>query len=1295
MRISRDQVRDIVPMTPFQEGVLYHDLRDREEGRVDRGSYVQRLAFTIDGPFEPAAFERAWRILIERHDVLRSVFRVAGTPRPVRVALKSWDFRLEVEDLSALPPAERIAAAEARVAREDERPLPPDDSPPTRVVCLILSADEHRMIWSFHHILMDGWCIRVVQDELTAAYAAVVAGRTPVLPPAVPFADVVRKMEAARHPDDLDHWAGLLAGYETVSTTPATRPSPLSGPVAPRSTGFRLGSGPSAALAAAARRSGTTLATVMTVLWGTFQAKLNDTRDIVFGAVASTRPPELADDVSFVGPCLTTLPFRVKFTVDDDFIALATRAGAEALDRMERVQCPPADIQARVSPRGRLFNHYLAFENYPLEERHRGPAQELVPGTVIRDTRTGATDHYDFHVLIFPGPDVQVEFAFDARACDPDDVADLARRFTLWATRVAAAPDTRLDDLSVLTDVERTRILDDWSRGRQAPDIAGGVAETRRRVVEAWGDRPALRLGATTITHRELQRRVDALARRLHHDRGLRPGDVAAVFARAGEPMIRAVLACLTLGVAFVPLDPAAPALRLAHITANSGAAIILGDGDVPSFDGPPFLRVEETPFGDETRSLPTVGADATAYIIYTSGTTGEPKGVRVGARSLLNYVGWLRRDLGFDETARTMLSTSPAFDLGFTAVFGALLNGGCLSPLAEEERRDPDRVIECLVDHRLTHVKTTPSQLSMMLNAPSAERLREAADLRLMMLGGEAQNFVDLRRIRALLPGLRLLNHYGPTEATVGCVAGPLDPLIEVDDPPQRIGRPIAGARVLPCDLTGRPTPPGVPGELWVGGLSPALGYVDETGPDAARFVAAERFDGGRMYRTGDRAMWDREGNIVFLGRRDDQVKIRGRRATLAGIEAAVRDLPGVRDAAVVVTAGGDAIAHIILESGAEPSPTTMREQLRERLPEPLIPARFVPVSRFPTTANGKLDRAALAAHPLAALAAKPRDDGARGSATEEALRAVFREVLFLETVGLDDDFFQLGGHSVKAVTAVARVRSRLKRPIAVRDLFDHPTVRDLARRIDEGERATASGLIRLREASDDAPVALFLPPVFGTSTVYMEMTRAFSRDVACWGAQCPGFDRDEPFAVDIDALADGFAREARALRGSGPLRLVGWSMGARLAIEVARRLEGERETRLVLIDAAPSSVEEDPVEPRFESLEELRRDPRWTRILDALRAGMDHRDLERVERLALRNRRSLLAHRSTARLSGDITCVEATDNHPGPAGMAGFAAITDGSFTLHRTAGDHYTMFQPPHFQTTTRLVEAALRL
>ncbi|PWC90780.1 hypothetical protein TSH100_01740 [Azospirillum sp. TSH100] len=1313
--LTRDNIKDVYPLTPFQEGILYHDIVDQGAIADEPRAYFQQLAFRVRGPLDIDAFEAAWRHLIARHDILRTVFRVAGNERPLQVVLKARDFALDRLDLSGAESADRAAALAAFVEEQRRRPLALDHGPLMRVACARLGVDEHAVVWSFHHILMDGWCIGIVQEELVDAYQSFAAGRMPDKRPALQFGSFVQWVETRRGEGPLAFWTRYLAGYETALDLPCQRPVPLPGARAPRTHELRLEPDLTARLRTLAQEQGVTPNTLLQALWGLVLAKHNNTRDVVFGSVASTRSPDLAGSETMVGPCIGMLPLRVRYEAGESLRDLLRRMRGEALDWLDNVHAPLAEIQARSALRAGLFGHYFVYENYPLDERFHGDTQELAPGVTIGDIDVFLTNNYDFYVRAVPGDRLRVEFEYNARAVDPSAVEALAGRLAHLASLVAAEPDRPLDALSPLTGAERATILDSWSRGPVAARIAATVPELRAAVLATGGDRPAVRSRNGTLSHRALQDRAEALARHLHREHGLTAGSAAAILAEPGEPMLRAMLACLMLGAAFVPVDPATPPKRLRHMLADSYAAVFLtpspdkvteAAGSVPLVALSPVgsLLEKTVPETGSGMPLPPVPEDAPAYIIYTSGTTGEPKGVKVGQRSLLNYVGWLRRDLGIGPDDATALVTSAAFDLGYTGVFGALLLGGCLTLLDEEERRDPERVMQVVVDNGVTFLKATPSYLNMLLASPAGHRFAAAEALKLVLLGGEPQNFDDLQALRRLLrPELRIYNHYGPTEATIGCVAGPLDDLIGVAGAPQRIGRPIAGARVLLVDHTLNPVPTGVPGELLAGGESLAQGYTSPTPADAARFTTLPWLGGERVYRTGDFAVWQADGSIVFLGRRDDQVKIRGHRMALSGIEAALRDSAGIKDAAVLIDRSSphqaELTAFLIARDGSgPPTPAALRADLAQRLPEPMIPSHFVMVGRFPMTANGKIDRTALTEHSRARPpVATPAETG---TATEEALRAVWKEILFVESIGLDDDFFALGGHSIKAILLIAKIRTGLKKTITIRDLFDNPTIRRLAVLLDNaaagmgrgaGQGATARKALVLRTAPAGAPAALFLPAVLGTSTLYKELTQALKSEVTCWGVQCPGFDREEAFALSIDALADRFAAEAGTLKGEGPLRLVGWSFGAHVALETGRRLEAAgRTVRLVLIDAAPGRPAD--TEPPFTSFSELRAQPYWNRVLSILTENLSPAEVARLERLAGHNAGLLTGYAAQGRVAADITAIEAIDN-PQPACMQGFTALTSGRVTVHRVTGDHYSMFHPPHLAQVLRVLDAAL--
>jgi amino acid adenylation domain-containing protein len=1296
MAPSRDDIQDIYPLTPFQEGLLYHDMLGHDGDAAQR-PYFQQLTFRMSGPLDAAAFERSWAWLIARHDILRTVFRTGGADRPLQIVLKHLPFHLDRHDLSMLAEREQAAAIESCIRTERTRPFDLQRDLLLRVACLALGADQHIIIWSFHHILVDGWCIGILQGELAAAYAAFVGGGQPALPAAQQFGGHVAWAEKRRGENVLSYWADYLAGYEPVPLLPR-HPAQGAEPDAPEGRiPITLGSELSERLVALAQREGVTLNILVQALWGVLLAKHNGRRDVVFGAVVSTRSPDLPGSDSMVGPCIVMLPLRVRYEPGETMRGLLHRLRAQTGEWLGNTNCALADVQARCRTGTALFDHYAVFENYPLDEQFRGAVQQFAPGLTIEDVRSFITTNYDFYISAQSGARLHLELCFNVQTVSPAVATLLAARFRQLATQVADDAGAVIDALPILFPDETEQILGRWSHGAAPAPLAPNVAAARARLLSEGDTRPALRVGDRIMTHRELQDAAEAMARGLRDRFAIRPGDAIAIWALPNEDTAVAMLACLLLGAPFAPLDTAAPPARNRHIAADCGARLMVATGrEKPPELGITMVSVAELATAPG-QALPEVPSGSAAYIIYTSGTTGMPKGVEVGQAALLNYVGWLARDLGISAADRTALVTSAAYDLGYTGLFGSLLLGGCLSLMDESERREPLRAIEIFREHRLTWLKATPSFLGMLLTEPA--ELSTAQDLRLVLLGGEPQRFADLRQLRTALPGATIFNHYGPTEATIGCIAGRIgDDLLADSDPPQRLGRPIAGTRVILCDQAMIPVPPGTPGELIVAGAGLADRYIGAGGVDAERFVSLACLGGIRGYRTGDWGEWLADGTIAFHGRRDDQVKVRGHRVAVGGVERALANVTGIRECAVVAekSAAGatELIAFFVPQPGSKVAAVELRTALAATLPEPMVPGRFVPLSRLPLTANGKVDRGALRADGarLAAIVATAEPSG---NALEESLRGIWADVLFHEQVGLDDDFFGLGGHSIKAVLLVSRVRKQLKRPLVIRELFDHPTVRQLARHL-AGERSTSNGFLTLRSAPSGAPAALFLPPVLGSSTVYKELVGHFGAELACYGAQCPGFDREESTMDSIAALADLFATRAEQLGHTGPLRLVGWSMGAHLALETALRLERSgRSLRLVLIDSPPRLPQSTPLldaEPVFANLEELAQRPYWGGIITKLCASLSADERTRLERLAVQNRRMLEDYVFTGSVAADLFCIEALDN-AAPSGMAGFGTVTSGRCVVQRVAGDHYSMFQPPNLDGLAQRVERAL--
>ncbi|MGV6872137.1 non-ribosomal peptide synthetase [Pseudochelatococcus sp. B33] len=1321
--ISRDNIKDIYPLTAFQEGVAFHDLMEQEGPDGSQRAYFQQMRFTLRGPLDADAFERAFALLVERHDIFRTVFRLTGAERPLQIVLKSRHFACERATLSGLDAGARRREVELYAEGDRNRPFDLRSDLLLRVALLKEDADLTHVVFSFHHILMDGACIGILQHELTLAYQAFARGQRPDLPPPAPFSAFVELSVARREAAGLGYWQRYLAGYETALGLPAARPHALRGRRDTRTHTVTLPAALTHALAALARRAGATFNSLVQGLWGLLLARMQDRDDVVFGAMASTRPQDMPEAEAILGPCIGMLPLRISLEEGETAIGFLRRLQRERMDWLDNVHCALGDIQTVTPLRQGLINHYFVFENYALEERFKGEAQELGMGVTIGDISMYQTNNYDFGVVSLPGEALRIDFTYNADAVDPDGVALIGRLLRSLAEQIVAHPDRPLSGIGLLDEAELERVVA-LGRGREAEPAthspapwANDLRALRAAIVERSGTEPALRLGARLVSHADLERRARRLAARLVHAPGPPDRTPVALHADAGEELMTAMLACLLAGVPYVPLDIQSPGARLAHIVNDSGARLVLSHAPerlagvvaehVQVLDIASVLAAAAG--SGEPPPLPAMPPDPTAYIIYTSGTTGVPKGVRVGHAALLAYVSWLRRRFGSARPLRTALLTSPCFDLGYTAVYGALLGGGCLSLFDEDERRNPELVLDALSGHRWTMLKLTPSYLSMLLQIPQAEeRFRRPNDLQLLLLGGEAQNFGDLRRLRGWLPGLDIANHYGPTETTIGCISGSLNDLAEAGAGPQRIGRPITGAHAFVCDRRLRPLPEGVVGELVVGGLGLAQGYVNPSPADADRFTQLPWCADLPVYCTGDRACWLADGQLAFLGRSDDQVKVRGYRVSLKEVEAAIRDLPGVRDAALVTdtrTGAAELVAYVILDEEKPAGPAQLRAALATRLPDAMVPGRFIPVSRFPMTANGKIDRKAMAEHWLTAAAGSVSDpdDGRPGSALEETLRGIWQDVLFLERVGLDDDFFALGGHSLKAILIISKARAKLERaklerPLSLRSLFDHPTIRRLAAHLENPAPADgAPVLLNLRQGSPGAPLAFFFPPALGTSTVYRELTERLDCDVTCYGLQSPGFDADVPFLPSLAASADYFAALIGPMASAHPLRLVGWSLGALFAFETARLLEARgREVSLVLLDPSPLAPRPDgrsadgcgtpAPELRFAELRTL---PYWGRVLSIMEQ-LPPDDFARIERLAAHHRRIAHAGAIDAPVTAAIDCLEARD---AGGGAAGLRALTGGRFTLHEVGGDHYSMFHPPHVHAVLSLLRRLL--
>ncbi|WP_345025335.1 amino acid adenylation domain-containing protein, partial [Actinomadura keratinilytica] len=1022
---------DVWPVTPLQEGLLFHAGYDEELPDV----YISQRVLDIEGPLDAAALRRAWQTLLDRHAGLRAGFLTpAGAREPVQVVADGVAVPWREADV----PGGAADEAERLVAEEAERGFDLASPPLLRLLLLRLGPGRHRLVVTMHHIVLDGWSMPILMEELWAAYEA--GGAPAAAPPAPSPRDYLgwlarQDRDAARRA-----WRDALAGLdEPTLVAPDVRDAD---PVPPRGVTVRAGERLTGALRDAARARGLTVNTLVQAAWAVLIGKLTGRRDVVFGATVSGRPAEVPGVERMLGLLINTVPVRV--TLDP------ARPVAAVWDDLQRRQAELLahqhlglpEIQRHAGP-GAVFDALLAFENYPAD-----PAGPAVAGG-LRLTRGEIRDaaHYPLTLVVNTGDDLELRLDYRPDAFTGDDARRLTGRLLRILDRFAADPGARVAALDVLDSGERRRVLADWNAtGRPAP--GGTLVDLLERQAARTPHAPAVTAGAATWTYAELA----AAANRVAHEliaRGAGPERIVGVALERSPELFAVLLGVLKAGAAYLPLDPGYPAARLAAMVADADPAVIVCTGatapvlpaGVPllHWGDPAIADRPDTPPTDADRTAPLLPAHP-AYVIYTSGSTGEPKGVVVPHAGAVNYVTWRSSTYGFGPGDRVLQFASVSFDTSVCEIFPALTSGATLCVAS----RDGDLGQE-VRDLAVTSATFTPTVLDTL--DPAA--LRTVTRL---ITAGEACGPDLLRRFA---PGRTFYNEYGPTEATVDVTCWTCPPEIPGTVP---LGRPIAGVRVYVLDDCLQPVPPGTVGELYVAGAGITRGYVRRPGVTAGRFVACPfGAPGERMYRTGDLARWTPGGELEFAGRADEQVKIRGFRIEPGEIEAVLARHGGVAQAAVVARDDGPGgrllVGYVVPAAGGGADTAELRAYLAERLPEHMVPAAFVELPELPLSVNGKLDRSRLPAPDFAALAGGREARDPR----ERLLCDLFADVLNLDRVGADDGFFALGGDSVMSMLLVSRARRAGVR-FTARQVFEHRTPAALAAVADFGAAEQAA---------------------------------------------------------------------------------------------------------------------------------------------------------------------------------------------------------------------------------------------
>jgi amino acid adenylation domain-containing protein len=1132
----------------------------------------------VRGVLHLAALERALSEVVRRHESLRTSFPTRDG-EPVQQVASPAPVLLPVVDLGALRGEAREAETERLAADEARRPFDLAAGPLLRGTVLRLADDDAVVLLTLHHIVSDGWSMGILVRELSALYDAFSRGeeaQLPALP--VQYADYSVWQREWLAGDVLQaqtgYWRARLAGAPALLELPTDRPRPLVPGDEGAGVAFTIGAETAAALRRLSRREGATLFMTLLAAWQLLLARYSGQDDVVVGSPIAGR--NRLETEGLIGFFLNTLVLRADLSGDPEFGELLRRVRESTLGAYQHQDLPFEKLVEelgveRSQAYAPLFQVMFVLQNNEGGRLRLGEAEVESVGVAAGSVK------FDLSLSLGEaGEEIRGVLSYRTELWTEASIRRMVEHFARVLDEVAAHPERKLSEVALLGGDERARVLaESGAPGLPYPESL--LHELFERQAARTPDAVALVLGEESLSYGELDRRANRLARHLRA-RGVGAEVRVAVFLERSFEMVTGVLAILKAGGAYVPLDPSYPAERLAYQVRDSGATLLVTTGALLERLGSTpadavLVDAEAEAIARESDAAPPCAAtpENLAYVVYTSGSTGRPKGVMVPHRGVVSYLTALVQEYGLAPDDVVLQRSTLSFDASVRDLLGPLTAGARVVLVHTDEAADPVLLMRRIREHRVTAILAiVPSILRPLLDA--AEASAAPAPLRLLLVSGEPLAVADCERARrAFGSGARVVNVWGATECTMSSSFHTVGE--EDGEGIAPVGVPIPNTRIHVLDARMEPVPPGVAGEAYIAGVGVTRGYRNQPGLTADRFLP-DPFGapGARIYRVGDRVRRRADGTLEFLGRVDQQVKIRGIRVETGEVEAVLRAQAGVRGAVVVAQESAPGETRLVgYVAGDEEAltPGALRSSLERTLPAHMIPSVLVRLDELPLLPNGKVDRAALPAPDSGAW----RDGQgyvAPSTDTERVLVEIWESLLDARPIGVDDHFFRLGGHSMLAVRLMTQLRGRLGVELPLAALFEHPTVRGLAARVEGEDRPRPwSPLVAIQPRGDRVPI-FFVHAVGGEVLSYSDLARELGPEQPFYGLQAGDLAHLGDEEASIEEMAARYVAAIREVRPNGPYLLGGWSFGGFVAFEMAQQLTraGESVPLVAMLD-------------------------------------------------------------------------------------------------------------------------------
>lgn len=1174
----KNNIEDIYELTPMQQGMLFHTLYN--EGS---DAYFEQFCYMLEGDLDVAAFHNAWIEVVKRHGVLRTSFQWKGISKPVQIVSKSVEVPFEYRDWSNEESHAQQVEYEAFLKQDRLKGFSMEKAPLLRLTLIKTGDQSYEFVWSFHHIIMDGWSYPVIQKEVFEFYKAAKEGTEVRLPKPVPYKEFVVWLGRQDKTSAEKFWEEELKGLETNTPLPLIKLGKKGQKSSEelKDSVIDLGEELTAELKKFARENQLTLNTIIQGAWGLILSEYRGEDDVMFGGTVSGRTPAISGVEAMVGLFINTMPVRVRIDYDKEIVQWLKELQTGHITRDEYSYSSLVDIHDYSGiPKGtQLFENILVFENYPLDRS----LEEGVAGIKIKNLRAFERTNFPLTILIAPGSSLAIHAAYETDKFDEELIQQLLKNFRNVLDGIVKNPSGKLKELSLLTSDETQKILTLWNNTKNEFPDDKCVHELFEDQVKKTPDGIAVEFGDEKITYRELDTRANQLAQYLVKC-GVGPDTIAGICIERSVEMLIAVLGVLKAGGAYVPIDGKYPKERISFMVEDTNVPVLLTTSKsskrLPETKTKVILLDEiANELSKESPSALSVNVkpENLAYVIYTSGSTGKPKGVLMKHKALVNLLNWQINGQRFEKNLRTLQFTTLSFDVSFQEIFSTWCSGGTLIMLTEEMRQDLTEVVKILSEKKIERMflpfialNTIAEIYSSMKNIPLY--LKEV-----MTAGEQVQITPAIIKLFNSLGDFIFYNQYGPSEAHV-VTSYPMtgNPNEWSMLPP--IGKPIFNNQIYVLNKRLKPVPAGVSGDLYIGGVNLVRGYHNRPELTDERFIDSP-FDNTlseKLYKTGDLARTTLDGDIEFLGRSDGQVKVRGIRIEPGEIEAVISEFEGVERAVIIAKLldGGDRklIAYIVNRKGMTADINALKSFLKSKLPEYMVPADYVVIDEIPLTPSGKINQRALP-EPEYSRDTDSADYSEPKDSLELQLVKIWEKVLGVRPIGIRDNFFDLGGHSLLALRVFGYIEKLTGRKLALSTLFNYPTIEGLARILkDEGWTPPWKSLVAVKPGGSKFPFYC-VPPGAGTALHFQAMMKYIPDDQPFYVLESVGLDgKEEPHTV-LEEMAAFYIKEIQSLQPEGPYLIGGRCFGGRVAFEMAQQFAklGQRVALLAIFDTWP----------------------------------------------------------------------------------------------------------------------------